>query len=35
MHTKHYLVKLKEEDNLEVPEVDGRIMLRWILNKQD
>ena len=35
MHTKFWCKKLKERDHLEDPDVDGRIILRWIFRKWD
>jgi hypothetical protein len=34
-HTKFWLVSLKGRDHLEHLGVDGRILLNWILEKQD
>jgi hypothetical protein len=33
VHTELWWAKLRERDNLEIPNVDGRIILRWILRK--
>jgi len=33
MHTKFYLVNLKEKGDLEDLGLDGRITLEWILEK--
>jgi hypothetical protein len=34
-HTKFWSENLKGRDNLESLGVDGRIVLKWILNNQD
>jgi len=34
-YTRFWLGNLREEDHLEDPSVDGRIILRWIYKKWD
>jgi len=35
VHTRYRWGKLRERDHLEDPDVDGRIILRWIFRKWD
>ena len=35
MYTRFWWGNLREEDHLEYPGVDGRIILRWIFTKQN
>ena len=35
MHTGHVWGNLMERDHLDDPDIDGRIILRWILKKWD
>jgi hypothetical protein len=34
MHTKSWLENLNVRDHLEDPDVDGNVILEWILQKQ-
>jgi hypothetical protein len=35
VHTEFWWGNLRERDNLEDPDIDGRIILRWIFRKRE
>jgi hypothetical protein len=35
VHTRFWWGSLRERDNLDVPGIDGKIILRWIFRKWD